>query len=85
VLALNGAKDLQVDARVNLQAIEAALKEGGNKDITCRELPNLNHLFQTCKIGSVSEYGAIEETLAPLVLETIAQWILQRTGGPGKR
>jgi uncharacterized protein len=42
-------------------------------------------LFQTCKTGSVSEYGAIEETLAPVVLETIAQWILQRTGGPGKR
>jgi fermentation-respiration switch protein FrsA (DUF1100 family) len=65
VLALNGAKDLQVDARVNLQAIQAALKEGGNKDVICRELPNLNHLFQTCKTGSVSEYGAIEDTLAP--------------------
>lgn len=80
VLALNGEKDLQVDAKANLQAIEAALKEGGNKDVTIQELPNLNHLFQTCKTGAVSEYYAIEETLAPTALETIATWILKRTG-----
>jgi fermentation-respiration switch protein FrsA (DUF1100 family) len=84
VLALNGEKDLQVDARVHLKAIAAALKEGGNKDFTTRELPRLNHLFQTCKTGAVSEYGAIEETLAPVALETIAKWIAQRTGGPAR-
>src|SRR5262245_15362692 len=33
VLALNGEKDVQVPANVNLQAIAAALKEGGNKDV----------------------------------------------------
>jgi pimeloyl-ACP methyl ester carboxylesterase len=81
VLALNGEKDVQVDARANLRAIEAALREGGNKDVTTQELPNLNHLFQTCKTGSVSEYSAIEETLAPVALETIAKWIAKRTGG----
>ncbi len=81
VLALNGEKDVQVDARVNLKAIEAALKEGGNKDVTIRELPDLNHLFQTCKTGAVAEYSVIEETLAPVVLETIAKWISTRTGG----
>jgi fermentation-respiration switch protein FrsA (DUF1100 family) len=80
VLALNGEKDLQVDARANLKAVEAALREGGNKDVTIQELPNLNHLFQTCKTGSISEYAAIEETLAPAALETVAEWILKRTG-----
>jgi imidazolonepropionase-like amidohydrolase/pimeloyl-ACP methyl ester carboxylesterase len=84
VLALNGEKDLQVDAPLQLKAIETALKEAGNHDVTARELPNLNHLFQTCKTGSVSEYGAIEETIAPSVLETIADWILKRTAGPRK-
>jgi pimeloyl-ACP methyl ester carboxylesterase len=79
VLALNGEKDLQVDAKTNLKAIAAALREGGNKDVTTQEMPHLNHLFQTCKTGSVSEYGAIEETLAPVVLDTIATWILKRT------
>jgi fermentation-respiration switch protein FrsA (DUF1100 family) len=85
VLALNGDKDVHVDARVNLKAIAAALKEGGNKDFTTRELVNLNHLFQTCKTGAISEYGAIEETLAPVALETIAEWILKRTAGPATR
>jgi uncharacterized protein len=81
VLALNGAKDVQVDAALNLQAIQAALKKGGNKDVAVREFANLNHLFQTCKTGAVSEYGNIEETLAPVVLEAVARWILERTTG----
>src|SRR5205823_14798697 len=76
VLALNGEKDLQVDAKTNLRAIEAALKEAGNKDVTVRELPGLNHLFQTCKTGAVTEYGTIEETIAPAALQIIAEWIL---------
>jgi pimeloyl-ACP methyl ester carboxylesterase len=85
VLALEGQKDLQCDARTNLPAIAAALKEGGNKDVTTKELPGLNHLFQTCKTGAISEYGAIEETIAPVVLETIGDWILQRTSRPMPR
>jgi hypothetical protein len=68
-----------VDAEANLPAIAAALKEGGNKDFTVRSLPALNHLFQTCKTGAISEYAEIEETLAPVLLDTIATWILQRT------
>lgn len=84
VLALNGEKDLQVDADVNLKAIKAALNEGGNRNVTIRTLPSLNHLFQTCRSGSVSEYGAIEETIAPVALETIAKWILERTEGKAK-
>jgi hypothetical protein len=74
----------QVEARVHLKEIERALKDGGNKDATTKELPNLNHLLQTCKTGAVSEYGAIEETLAPAVLKAIADWILKRTGAPNK-
>jgi pimeloyl-ACP methyl ester carboxylesterase len=79
VLALCGSKDVQVDAKINLPVIEAALKEGGNRDVTVQELPNVNHLFQTCKIGAVGEYATIEETVAPAVLEAIARWIQKRT------
>ena len=64
----------------NTRAATLLLKTVGNKDVTVRELPGLNHLFQTCKTGSPAEYGAIEETLAPVVLETIAEWIGKRTG-----
>ena len=75
VLALFGEKDLQVPPDQNLPAAEAALKAGGNKDHTAKSLPQLNHLFQTAKTGSPTEYPAIEETIAPVALETIADWI----------
>lgn len=79
VLAINGEKDLQVPPEENLQAIEEALKAGGNKDYTIKELPGLNHLFQTAKTGSPSEYAAIEETISPTALEVIGNWISEHT------
>ncbi|MDD3248415.1 MAG: alpha/beta fold hydrolase [Methanosarcina sp.] len=79
VLAINGEKDLQVPPEENLQAIEEALKAGGNKDYTVKELPGLNHLFQTAKTGSPSEYAAIEETISPTALEVIGDWISEHT------
>src|SRR5262245_18755085 len=78
VLALNGEKDLQVPAKVNLAEIDRALKMGGNTDVTVKELPGLNHLFQPTKTGLPSEYGKIETTFAPEALEAISAWILKR-------
>jgi pimeloyl-ACP methyl ester carboxylesterase len=79
VLALIGEKDLQVPPRENLKQIAIALAEGGNQDFTIRELPRLNHLFQTAKTGAVSEYALIEETIAPVALNAMSNWILART------
>jgi pimeloyl-ACP methyl ester carboxylesterase len=76
VLALNGDKDLQVAADVNLPAIEKALKAGGNNNVKTVKLPGLNHLFQHCKTGLPNEYNTIEETFSPEVLEMISSWIL---------
>ncbi|WP_299702962.1 alpha/beta fold hydrolase [uncultured Pontibacter sp.] len=75
VLALNGSKDLQVPAAANLAATQKALKASGNKHYTVKELPGLNHLFQTANTGLHTEYAAIEETMAPVALETISAWI----------
>ena len=75
VLALNGSKDSQVSPELNLPAIEAALKKGGNKDCTVQLVPGVNHLFQNAKTGAVAEYSAIEETMSPKVLDTIAAWV----------
>ncbi len=80
VLALNGEKDLQVDPSQNLPEIEKALKKAGNKDVTLREFPGLNHLFQKAETGSPQEYYSIEETIDPTVLDTIRDWILERFG-----
>jgi uncharacterized protein len=81
VLAINGEKDLQVPPKENLAAIEEALKEGGNRDYTVKELPKLNHLFQSSQTGSPAEYGQIEETFSPAALQVIGDWIVQRTRG----
>lgn len=75
VLALNGSKDLQVPAAANLAATEQALKAGRNKRYTVKELPGLNHLFQTANTGLHTEYASIEETMSPLALETISAWM----------
>jgi fermentation-respiration switch protein FrsA (DUF1100 family) len=77
VLALIGEKDLQVPPDQNIPALRAALSQ--DPRATVEALPGLNHLFQTAGTGGVSEYGAIEETLAPSVLARIANWILETT------
>jgi alpha/beta superfamily hydrolase len=77
VLAINGDKDLQVASKPNLNGIEKALKSGGNKDFKVIEIPNMNHLFQTSSTGNISEYGQLEETISPKVLEIMKDWILK--------
>ncbi|RME70801.1 MAG: alpha/beta hydrolase, partial [Verrucomicrobia bacterium] len=59
------------------------LEAGGNRDVTIRALPGLNHLFQQCTTGLPSEYGMIEETMNPAVLELVGEWILERVGAQG--
>ncbi len=80
VLALNGAKDLQVPSQVNLTAIGGALAKGGNKDVTIKEFPGLNHLFQESGAGLLEEYITIEQTFAPVALDEITGWIKLKTG-----
>ncbi len=80
VLAINGEKDLQVPPKENLTEIEKALKAGGNSEVSTMVVPGLNHLFQTCKTGSPTEYATIEETFAPAALDVITGWIRACTG-----
>ena len=77
VLAIGGEKDLQVPAKQNLPVIRKALEEAGNKHFEVDELAGLNHLFQTAKTGTPSEYAEIEETMSPVAMDKIASWILQ--------
>jgi hypothetical protein len=74
VFALNGSLDVQV-APENLDYIEKAIKEGGNKKVTIKEYTNMNHLFQKCVTGSLNEYPTIEQTMDPTVLNDISNWI----------
>lgn len=75
VLALNGSKDIQVDPKMNLDGFEEGMKKVKNLDFTKYEIQGVNHLFQKCETGMISEYGAIETTIEEEVLELISGWI----------
>ncbi|WKN41779.1 alpha/beta hydrolase family protein [Tunicatimonas pelagia] len=75
VLAINGALDVQVTADENLAGIEAALRKGGNQNVTIQKIENQNHLFQTATTGAVAEYGKIEETFNENTMNLIIDWI----------
>lgn len=79
VLALIGELDTNVSSKQNLPLIAKTLEEAGNKDYKVLELLKLNHGFQTCQTGSPKEYKTIDETTAPVVLNLMSDWILQKT------
>lgn len=76
VLAINGTKDLQVLPDLNLNAIDHALKEAKNNNVTIKKLEGLNHLFQQSKTGLPQEYAQLDETFNPKALELIKNWIV---------
>lgn len=78
VLALGGKKDIHIPSSQNLKVIEEILQKAGNKNYKIMEFPNLNHLFQTANTGLPMEYSLIEETIAPIALKTIADWIVEQ-------
>lgn len=73
VMAINGDKDVQVEAAPNLKAIKELLP--ANKRSIVKSYPGLNHLFQHCQTGQPAEYINIEETISEEVLADMAKWI----------
>ena len=73
IMALNGTKDTQVQCDRNIAALEAGLPSNSRSVIRAED--GLNHLFQHCVTGEVSEYKNIEETFSPEVLSEMIAWI----------
>ena len=73
VLAIGGEKDLQVDVVANNLLFSKYLKKNPQHQFV--SIPNANHLLQSCITGNPDEYGKIEETLKPEVLEIISKWL----------
>lgn len=72
VLALNGTKDTQVDCDANTTRIEKGL---ANCKHSIKKIDGVNHMFQHCNTGIVTEYQQIEETISPEVLQVVEKWI----------
>ncbi len=79
VLILQGAVDRQVSAG-QADTLAAAMREAGNRDVTARVFPHLNHLFLVSPTdGSPSEYPALKDTqIGRDVLDTLADWLARR-------
>ena len=73
VFALNGDRDCQVISTLCLPAFQRLLPTSKKNRI--KQYPGLNHLFQHSATGVPTEYGEIEETIAPEVFSDIAEWI----------
>lgn len=79
VLVLQGALDRQVSAG-QADTVAATLRAAGNRDVTEKVYPGLNHLFlPTEGDGSPSEYPGLKDTRVPAaVLDDVAAWLVAR-------
>lgn len=75
ILVLNGEKDLQITPKENLKAIKKVFRKAKNKNVTIKEMPDLNHLFQESDTGLPHEYQSIEQTYSPDMLEEVLNWL----------
>jgi hypothetical protein len=76
ILILQGEIDRQVTAE-QATALEKAAHDAGNKNVTVRVFPNLNHLFLPAKTGSFNEYSSLTVTsLGDEVLNTLDDWLV---------
>lgn len=75
VFVMNGEKDLQVIAASNVEAIRNNLPQ--NTKSRVKIYPGLNHLFQECTTGVPAEYIHIEQTISPIVLDDMVDWLKQ--------
>lgn len=78
VLALFGENDFQVPPVENSKIVKESLEKAENDKVQVIVFDNLNHLFQESSTGMPNEYGEIEQTISPKVLETISNWILNQ-------
>jgi dienelactone hydrolase len=80
VLILQGATDRQVTAD-QAGELQAAIRAGGNRDVTVRVFPALNHLFLADPAGTPdpAAYARLPEKRVPAeVLGTLADWLARR-------
>ena len=74
-LAVFGRQDVQVPAVQNEGPMRAALRAAGVDDATVVTLGGLNHLMQPATVGGLDEYATIRTTVAPELLDLVADWL----------
>ena len=75
ILTIYGEKDVLLNAQKNANNWQNNTTAAHNSHITIRIIPDLNHLLQHCTTCSTTEYAQIPETIAPIVLQEITDWL----------
>jgi fermentation-respiration switch protein FrsA (DUF1100 family) len=76
-LVINGKLDTQVPAEENTRTFRRILQQN-RIPVEVKLYDNLNHLFQTCTDGDPLKYASNEETFSEVVMQDIAEFILNR-------
>lgn len=76
-LVVFAERDLQTAPNYHAPNVRAAL--AGNPLATLVELGGLNHFLQRARTGAPSEYGEIEETIAPAAMSAVCDWLQSTT------
>jgi hypothetical protein len=78
VLILNGGTDQQVTPE-QAEELGAAIRSGGNRDVTVEVFPDVNHLFIHDPVGFPLGYGRLTRSaVEPVVVGTLVEWLVQR-------
>jgi dipeptidyl aminopeptidase/acylaminoacyl peptidase len=79
-LILQGGTDQQVTPE-QAEALAAAIRSGGNRQVTLRIFPETNHFMVPDPSGFPGNYAKLPSmAVRPEVLGAIADWIVARTG-----
>lgn len=80
VLILQGATDQQITVG-QAEELAAAVRAGGNGDVTVRVFPDINHLFLRDADGTAdpARYASLPDKRVPAeVIGTLADWLAER-------
>lgn len=79
-LIVQGATDRQVP-KEEAERLASLIREGGNRDVTLRILPNVNHLFLDDPDGNFSNYNKLPSNrISTAALGAIADWTAIKLG-----
>jgi len=82
ILILQGELDRQVTAD-QAELLAKAARDGGNRDVTARIFPGLNHLFLPAKTGAVTEYSSLGASAIPDdVMKQLTDWLVEKLKAP---
>jgi hypothetical protein len=80
-LILQGATDQQVTAE-QAEALGAAIRAGGNRDVTVRVFPAANHLFVQDSSGNPAGYTRLPTSqIRGDVIGTLTEWLASKARG----